>query len=392
MHPSRRSLARLFALPVACGPAVVLAQDRPTPTPVVAELLRPPRPVPGSDGRIHLLYELRLANVAPATARLRNLQVLDGDTGRTLLSLDEAALADRFSLSGMRGGATAALGGHQWGVAFLHLPMPAGVGAPGRLLHALEVEFDSPGPPGSVLRLAPAATLAAPIPVLGPPLAGEGFLAGDGCCNSVRHIRALLPLNGTLRLAQRFAIDWERIGPDRRIYAGERRDPRSYRIYANPVFAVADGVVVAAGDGLPDQVPGEYPRDLPIEDADGNHVVLDIGGGAFVLYAHLRRDTVAVQRGERVRRGQRIGAVGNSGNTVAPHLHLHVMDGPSPLLADGMPHVFDAGLVTAEVEGGTAAFDKAEAEGTALALRPRNPPLPLRGVLPLDLSIVDWGG
>jgi hypothetical protein len=46
------------------------------------------------------------------------------------------------------------------------------------------------------------------------------------------------------------------------------------------------------------------------------------------------------------------GLLGNSGNTDAPHLHFHVMDGPSPLRANGLPYMFTSfvgdGVVTSE--------------------------------------------
>jgi murein DD-endopeptidase MepM/ murein hydrolase activator NlpD len=50
--------------------------------------------------------------------------------------------------------------------------------------------------------------------------------------------------------------------------------------------------------------------------------------------------------GERVRRGQQIGELGNSGGSHGAHLHFHVMDGPSPLAADGLPYAFDAFVLT----------------------------------------------
>lgn len=47
-----------------------------------------------------------------------------------------------------------------------------------------------------------------------------------------------------------------------------------------------------------------------------------------------------MKKGERVRLGQTIARLGNSGNADAPHLHFHVMDANSPLAADGLPYVF----------------------------------------------------
>jgi murein DD-endopeptidase MepM/ murein hydrolase activator NlpD len=49
---------------------------------------------------------------------------------------------------------------------------------------------------------------------------------------------------------------------------------------------------------------------------------------------------VRVQAGERVRRGQPLGRVGNSGNSSEPHLHFHLQDSPTPLSGIGLPLVF----------------------------------------------------
>lgn len=54
----------------------------------------------------------------------------------------------------------------------------------------------------------------------------------------------------------------------------------------------------------------------------GRIVVLDHGRGVYTQYAHLRR--VLVRKGQRIRGGQRIGLVGNSGRSTGPHLHLEV--------------------------------------------------------------------
>lgn len=155
------------------------------------------------------------------------------------------------------------------------------------------------------------------------------------------------------------------------------------------MLAVADGTVVAARNDLPEQVPGALPKNLPLDQADGNFVVLDIGG-AYVLYAHMQPGSVTVTAGARVRRGDRLGKVGNTGNSQAPHLHLHVMDGPSPLLANGIPYVIDAFILTAIDLAGTADFDKAEATGTTLTLTPVVPPRAMKNVLPLDLTVVEF--
>ncbi|MHB1133609.1 MAG: M23 family metallopeptidase [Chloroflexota bacterium] len=65
----------------------------------------------------------------------------------------------------------------------------------------------------------------------------------------------------------------------------------------------------------------------------GTHIVLDHGYGVQTLYAHL--SAMAVEPGQRVARGEPIGAVGNTGYSFGAHLHFEVhVDGnlTNPLL------------------------------------------------------------
>jgi hypothetical protein len=78
-------------------------------------------------------------------------------------------------------------------------------------------------------------------------------------------------------------------------------------IYGKLLYAVADARVVAAVDGLPDSPVGALPGVL--EQADGNHVGLDLGHGRFALYAHLKPHPVRVREGQRARRGDLLGLV-----------------------------------------------------------------------------------
>jgi murein DD-endopeptidase MepM/ murein hydrolase activator NlpD len=203
-------------------------------------------------------------------------------------------------------------------------------------------------------------------------------------------VRALLPLNGRFALAQRFAIDWEQIDAQNRLVSGDLKDVKNYVIFGKDVLAVGDGTVVASRNDLPEQVPGSLPKDLPVDQADGNFVIQDIGNGAYVLYAHMQPGSVKVTSGAAVKRGDVLGQVGNTGNTSAPHLHLHVMDGPEPLLANGIPYVFESFTLTAIDKAGTADFDKAEETGSPLSLTSVSPPPLLRNVLPLDLTVVEF--
>ncbi len=384
-----RDLAVCFVLFWACALAAGRAPAAdPRLTPLTAEVLSAPVPVLGSDGRRHLVYEVRLGNVTAGSAELERVEVLDRATGKLLLELDRAAIGKRFSLGGQRGAESADLGAAQFGVLFLHVALGASDPVPRTLTHRIASRFAKPAMDLTMTAGEVAVSDRPPV-VLGPPLIGTGFIAGDGCCDSIRHVRALLSLDGRLALAQRFAIDWEQADAQNRLVRGDTKVLASYTIFGKSVLAGADGTVVSARNDLPEQVPGALPAGLPIDEADGNFVVLDVGG-VYVLYAHMQPGSVTVAAGAKVKRGDVLGKVGNTGNSQAPHLHLHVTEGPSPLSSNGLPYVFEQFTLIATDPAGTADFDKAEATGSPLTLTKVTPPRLLRNTLPLDLSVVEF--
>jgi murein DD-endopeptidase MepM/ murein hydrolase activator NlpD len=199
-----------------------------------------------------------------------------------------------------------------------------------------------------------------------------------------------LALNGRAFDSQRFAIDWEQLDPNARIYVGANsKDPNSYVIYGQPAYAVADARVIAAVDGLPDSPIGSFPAGLPIDKADGNHVVLDLGEGHYVLYAHFAPYSVQVHEGQFVHRGQVLGKVGTSGNSSEPHLHFQVTDGPSTFLSSGVPYLLPKFTAT-HAGASTKAFDQAIIDGKPIATVPLPGPPEHERELPLDLWIVDF--
>ena len=90
---------------------------------------------------------------------------------------------------------------------------------------------------------------------------------------------------------------------------------------------------------MPDN--GEWnPETLP-DDPNvlfGNHVIIE-HDGAYVVLAHLKQGSVSVAVGDRVRVGQPIAALGHSGSSLFPHLHVQVMDGRDSH-SEGVPSVF----------------------------------------------------
>ncbi|MDX5574505.1 M23 family metallopeptidase [Streptomyces sp. ID01-9D] len=129
------------------------------------------------------------------------------------------------------------------------------------------------------------------------------------------------------------------------------RRSRAFPAFGAPLLAVADATVVRASDGRRDHlsrtslpallylmlIEGNVRSIIGVHRIIGNHVILDLGDSTYAVYAHLQRGSLQVRPGDRVRAGQRLGRVGNSGNTTEPHLHFHLMDGPDPDSARGVP-------------------------------------------------------
>ena len=182
-----------------------------------------------------------------------------------------------------------------------------------------------------------------------PPLRGA-WIAGDSANNGkdAAHRRAILVVDGRAWLAQRYAIDWVQtrsVNGKLSTWRGPENKNDSYFCYGQPIYSVADGSVVAATDGMTENVPhsGAYAAPIDFDNAGGNHVVVQIAPRRYAFYAHMRPGTVKVRVGEIVHVGDPIGNVGNTGSSAEPHLHFHIDDEPSFLAGNGMPYVFTQG-------------------------------------------------
>jgi hypothetical protein len=359
-------------------------------TPLLLDLQDAPAPFMGSDGRVHLVYELWMTNFSSADILVEKVEVLgDGDV---LQSLDAAAIAGRLQAAGQRESA-GKLAGSVQALLFLHVTLESGAAIPRLLSHRVTMHA-SAAPPGQQEINESGGEVAVdrrPVVSIGPPLRGAGYISADSCCDASRHTRAAMPVNGHVWLAQRFAVDWEQLDAQGRVYAGDREKLESYTIFGKPVIAVADAVVASVTDGLPEQTPGKYPVNISLDQADGNSVILDLGDRRYAMYAHMQRGSIQVRVGERVKMGRLLGLVGNSGNSVAPHLHFQVTDRSSSLAANGLPYEMRDFQITGKTPG-TKAFDDAEEKGTPLAITPMSSVQQVKAALPLDQLIISFGG
>lgn len=378
----KRIIPSLSFFALSFLPGILKAEDLRL-TPLVYQVIGgSAQPVPGSDNDYHLVYEMLITNASPQAWTVERIEAID-EGGRSLLKLSGDELKSRMGPLSARGG-SAELGPNQTALAWLHLRFPSKKDVPRRVRHRLSIVGGSQRVEMEGAELT--ANSGEPM-AIGAPLRGGRWLAGDGCCDSIRHVRALLPINGKLYLSQRFAIDWEKLDDSGKIYSGDAKNPESYFCYGQDVLAVADGEVVEMLEGQPNQVPGKLPEGMDLAHADGNHLVLRLAPDRYVLYAHLKPNSIRVKRGDRVKAGQVLGQVGNTGNTSEPHLHFHMMDGPSAMASNGLPYVIQSFDLLGRAPT-TEAFDKAAANGTTLEILPAKNQGEHRGRLPLDLSLV----
>lgn len=90
------------------------------------------------------------------------------------------------------------------------------------------------------------------------------------------------------------------------------------------VLASADGVVGGVRDGMAD-VAFTPEREAALDGRDcGNGVAIVHDGGWVTQYCHMRRGSVQVRKGDRVKQGSVLGQVGLSGRSQFPHVHLSV--------------------------------------------------------------------
>ena len=159
------------------------------------------------------------------------------------------------------------------------------------------------------------------------PFEGEWWVFWGGRTQEANYHRA--------SALQRYAYDFV-VRKDGSTHAGDGRRNDEYWCEGRPILAPAAGAIVAAKDGVAENVP----RALDSDEKLGNHVVIDHGNGEFSLLAHLQTGSIAVEPGDEVEAGDRVGACGNSGNSTEPHLHYQLQTGPDFFEAEALPAPF----------------------------------------------------
>jgi len=332
----------------------------PKPPQVSVDFFFPPSPII-QYGTPRLVYEMRISNYVPLTYVLDSIDVRAG--AKTFgFSGELLRVMMRFFGQKEPVANTQSFEPGRSAVIYFMLGFDKPSDVPRTLEHVLHIT--SPDGVHHALAAQPLnVTQRAPV-VVAPPLRGK-WIASDSVHNgpTAAHRRTILLEGGQPWLAQRYAIDWVQYRIDKgtaTTWSGPEDKNSSYFCYDAAIHSVADGTVVEAMDGIAENTPhsGRYAVDINFINAGGNHVVVDIGGSRYAFYAHMRPGSVKVKVGERVKAGQILGHVGNTGSSTEPHLHMHIIDRPSFLAGNGVPCEFTIFSASAAPEAITKPRDQ----------------------------------
>lgn len=331
----------LVAMPLLSAqsrPPIVSSVDLQVPVPPVLVPLA---------GQQVLAYELHITNFQNVDVALSGLRVFgDAGSGSAIADYGGPELRQRLGRPGLsRQHATPeVIGPGMRAVVFFWIELPAGSPLPRAVRHRLGLELRRPaGAVRTVVDGAEVPVLADAPLALDPPVRGGPWTAIYDPLLMGGHRTAFYGVDGRARIPARFAVDFVRLPQAGALELDATRRSPDWNGYGAEVLAVADGTVAAAMDDIAENAdpPVTPAMPMPPENASGNYVSLDLGGGRYAFYEHLRRGSVVVKAGDRVTRGQVIARLGNSGSSsIGPHLHFHVADANATLGAEGLPFVF----------------------------------------------------
>jgi murein DD-endopeptidase len=344
-------------------------------------------------GRWQMGYELHLTNFGSKTVELVQVDALDG-AGTVIGSWGGPALAQRVVALGTQASPVSTLQNslerlsHKAGerlLAFMWATGNATSTAPQQIHH--QVIYRSSARIDTIT-IAPAGLDRSPVALLASPVDGGPWVAIRGPSNTSGHRLSHVAVDGLAGIPQRYAVDWAALGPDGRLFKGDSTKSENWYGYGAPVRSVASGKVVYMRNDAPERAAmmRKVPEVLEAEEAMGNAIIVDIGGGRFATYAHLKPGSVRVHVGDAVTAGQELGVIGNSGNSLGPHLHFHVSTSPTPLGGEGVGfHMTEFELVGRVMSSATLL------NGGSWVANAAQPARTVRAESPLENMVVRFG-
>jgi len=173
-----------------------------------------------------------------------------------------------------------------------------------------------------------------------------------------------VPSHGTDYFAQTYAYDLLQVDWNHKPVKFYKKSTLNYILgkvhledcycYGKPIHAPISGTVIEALDGYPERDPVQPLHDISvafknawffdpqkqsIQEIAGNYIIIQ-GDETWASLVHMKKGSIKVKKGDKIKSGDLIGNIGHSGNSTAPHLHFQLMDGPDPITAKGIPCCF----------------------------------------------------
>jgi hypothetical protein len=361
------------------------------------------QPVPGSDGKVHLAYSMMFTNSWRGPATVKSIEVVDPShdnavTGTNqVLSLNNEDITGQLRLLSRPATLDKTNFGNelpsgQSAIVYFDVTYADAALIPRAIAHRVVVSALGPEQKAQDFTvLSPPLPLSCVEPmVLSPPMRGDGWVNGNGCCHEIGPHRFVMnSINGSLAPTEEFAIDWAKIDAQGHFFSGDGSDPKKWYGYGAELLAVAPGTVIEVVSDLPDEPGNKAPDKLNIEQIAGNRVILDLGSSRYAEYDHMAPQSATVHVGDYVRQGDKIGLLGNSGNTTGTHLHFQLMDRPSSLDGSALPFVFDSMQLQGRATTSLDEMDKDAEQGIPVPVDRKDAKSLIR-TMPLSLDVLSF--
>ncbi|MCD4785530.1 MAG: M23 family metallopeptidase [Candidatus Eremiobacteraeota bacterium] len=399
-------IARFFTLALVMSMAVCLfanAEEKQSPEkkggislPVGAIVEAPINPtIVRAEGKINFVYELHITNMSKKPINLKKIEVFGYvERESPLVCYKANDFKDILIRLGEKPGANdnREIKPGKRAVAYIWIALDEKRLVPDKLYHRITFDEDEISRGELAVLNVPIINVSKEKPIrIHSPLFGNGWLAAEGPINIngySHHRFGIIPFKGKAWIPQRFAIDWMKFGPDGELFHGDPSKNENWYCYGKKIHSVADGIVVEAMDGVPENVPLAKEKAVPmtLENICGNYALIDIGNGHYALYAHMIPGSVKVKKGDKVKTGQVLGLLGNSGNSTAPHLHFHISTTPSGnlLASEGLPFEIGSFLYEGKIP---VPFECESIKGMVWKKKPGAKPVARKNEVPLGYKI-----
>ena len=343
-----------FLLSLAAASSALAAPAGDPSTAIVATPFHDAFAVPADDGKIHVEYDLLVTNVFDALIAIKSIDVTDAG-GRVLMRIDGKTLAAATQTLFEQKPVTSVAASQSVAVE-VDLVLPPGP-VPPVLSHRIAYELAGSDKHASIIAtreiIGPQVKVdqQPPLQIISP-VAGPGWAAFNGCCSPNRHRDVRVAAGTHIATPEVFDVDYIQVTKDGKYFAGDGKKNTDYPFFGAPLRAVADGEVVDVRDDMEDATPLQEPPGIKApRDYAGNYVTIRLRDGVYVSYAHVKRGSITVKVGDKVKAGQTVGGLGNSGHSTAPHLHFGVADSAETVTSASLPFVVDAFEITGRITG-----------------------------------------